>query len=297
MPLRAVTPNPTRSPWHLGGLGVRELGQRVWRKAYEDEVLGRAASLSYYFLFALFPTLLFLTALLGLLPVPDLMTTLMTYAASVLPGDTASLVARTLDEILRGASRGLLSLGALAAWWAASSGTASIATALNMAHRSADTRPWWLRRLTALFLTLVLSIFTLTALLLLVFGPRIGEMLARWVGLGPVFTLLWTVLHWPAAALLGLSGITLLYTLAPAVRPPWSLVTPGSLFAVLAWLGMSFALRTYVAYVQDYNATYGSIGGVILLMLWLYLSGVALLVGAEINVVIDRGGADGRPDA
>jgi membrane protein len=278
-------------------LGARELGQRVWRKAYEDEVLGRAASLSYYFLFAMFPTLLFLTALLGLLPGPDLMANLMGYAASVLPGDAASLVERTLNEILRGASRGLLSVGALAAWWAASSGTASIAMALNVAHRLDDRRPWWLRRLTALVLTLVLAVFTLTALLLLVFGERIGEGLARWVGLGPVFTLLWTVLHWPAAALLGLSGITLLYTLAPAVGPPWRLVTPGSLFALVAWLAMSFALRAYVAYFIDYNATYGSIGGVILLMLWLYLGGVALLVGAEINVEIDRAIAGRRPGA
>jgi membrane protein len=216
------------------------------------------------------------------------MAILMGYAGSVLPGDTASLVERTLNEILRGASRGLLSLGALAAWWAAASGTASIATALNVANGRVDRRPWWLRRLTALILTLVLAVFTLTALLLLVFGERIGEVLARWVGLGPVFTMLWTVLHWPAAALLGLSGITLLYTLGPAVRPAWSLVTPGSLFALVAWLAMSFALRTYVAYFHDYNATYGSIGGVILLMLWLYLSGVALLVGAEINVEIGR---------
>lgn len=281
-------PRQAASPWRLGGLGLRELGRRVRDKVYEDEVFGRAASLSYYFVFALFPTLLFLTALLGLLPVPDLMVTLMEYAGRVLPGDAASLVGRTLDEILRGASGELLSLGVLAALWAASSGMASIATALNVAYKVTDWRPWWQRRLTALGLTVVLSVFTLAALLLLVFGERIGEAVAQWVGLGPFFTLLWMVLHWPAAVLLVLSGIMLVYTLAPATRQRWHMVTPGSLFALVSWLGMSFGLRVYVRYFGDYNATYGSIGGVILLMLWLYLSGVTLLIGAAINAEIDR---------
>ncbi len=282
-------PIQAKSAWQLGGLGVVELSRRVSHRVYTDEVFGRAATLSYYFLFALFPTLLFLAALLGLVALPDLMDTLMAYAAGVLPGDAASLLGRTLDEVLRGASGGLVSVGALAALWAASSGTASIAIALNVAYEVTDTRSWWRRRLTALLLTVALSVFALAALLLLVFGARIGEAVADWVGLGPLFTLLWALLHWPAAALLALSGITLVYTLAPAVRPRWHLVSPGSLFALIAWLAMSFGLRIYVIYFGNYNATYGSIGGVILLMLWLYLSGVALLIGAEIDSEIAQG--------
>src|SRR2546422_371146 len=278
----------------LGGLTLWELGRRRWQEIQEDDILDRAASLSYYFLFALFPTLLFLATLLGLLPGPDLMKTLMDYVAGVLPGDAASLVHRTLDEVVRGASGGLLSLGVLAALWAASNGTASIIIALNVAYGITHQRPWWRQRLVAVALTVALSALTLTALLLLVFGERIGEAVAGWVGLGPLFTLVWNVLRWPAAIVFALTGITLVYYLAPTARHRWRWVTPGSVFALVAWLTMCVGLRLYVRYFGDYNATYGSIGGVILLMLWLYLSGVALLVGAEIDSAVERAGAAPR---
>lgn len=274
------------SPWSLGGLTLVELVRRVWPAIWKDEVTGRAASLSYYFLFALFPTLLFLAALLGLSPVPGLLDALLTFVARVLPGDAASLVRRTLAEVLKGASGGLLSIGALTALWAASSGTASIMTALNVVYHVVDHRPWWRRRFIAVLLTLALSVFTLTGLLLLVFGERIGEALADRMGFGPLFTLIWNSLRSPAAALLVLAGITLVYALAPAARRRWRWASPGALFALLTWLATSFGLRLYVAYFGNYNATYGSIGGVIVLMLWLYLSGVALLVGAEIDAAV-----------
>jgi len=265
-----------------------ELTRRVWSSIKEDAVMERAASLSYYFLFALFPTLLFLTALLGLLPVPGLWDTLMTYAAQVLPGDAATLVNRTVSEVVRGASGGLLSVGVLAALWGASNGMASIVIALNVAYDIDDVRPWWLRRLIALMLTIAFSVFTLVALLLLVFGERIGEAVATWFGFGQAFAVAWNVLEWPVVGVLVLTGITLVYHLAPAIRRRWQAFTPGSVFALLAWLTTSFGLRIYLKYFGDYNAMYGPIGGVIILMLWLYLSGVALLAGAEINSVIER---------
>ncbi len=181
------------------------------------------------------------------------------------------------------------------ALWVASSGMLSIVTALNVAYRVGVSRPWWKSRLVALGLTIGFSLFTLTALLLLVFGGRIGEAVARWVGLGPLFTLAWTLLQWPVAIVLALTGLTLVYHLAPAVGRRWHWITPGSIFALVAWLVMSSALRLYVTEFVNYNATYGSIGSVILLMLWLYASGVALLVGAEIDSVV--GEADGRDAA
>lgn len=272
----------------LGGLTLWELSRRLGQEIVQDDILDRAASLSYYFLFALFPSLLFLTALLGLLPGANLMQTLMDYAASVLPGDAASLVHRTLDEVVAGASRGLVSVGVLVALWAASSGTVSIITALNVVYGITTRRPWWRQRLVALALTLALSVLTLAGLLLFVFGERIGEAVATWVGLGHVFTVVWNVLRWPAAVLFVLTGITFVYYLAPTARHRWRWITPGSVFALVAWLTMSMALRLYVGYFGGYNATYGSIGGVILLLLWLYLSGVALLVGAEIDSTVER---------
>ena len=245
----------------------------MFRRVCEDEILDRAAGLSYYFVFALLPTLLFLTALVGLLPLPDLMSRLLDYADRMLPGDAASLLRKTLAEVVSGASGGLLSIGVFVALWVASSGMLSIVTALNVAYRVGVSRPWWKSRLVALGLTIGFSLFTLTALLLLVFGGRIGEAVARWVGLGPLFTLAWTLLQWPVAIVLALTGLTLVYHLAPAVGRRWHWITPGSIFALVAWLVMSSALRLYVTEFVNYNATYGSIGSVILLMLWLYASG------------------------
>ena len=148
----------------------------------------------------------------------------------------------------------------------------------------------------AIALTIALSVFTLGALLLLVFGERIGEAVAFALGLGRLFDIAWNVLQWPAAGLLVLTGITLVYYAAPPGRRRWHWVTPGSVFALMAWLAMSGGLRVYVRYFGNYNATYGSIGGVILLMLWFYVSAVVLLVGAEINSEIEHAAAQRGAD-
>jgi membrane protein len=294
-PLRRTRPRRGRtaaSPWALGGLSLRGLVARVYQKSWQDDMFDHAAELSYYVAFALLPTLLFLTALLGLVPVPDLMPQLMSYADRVLPGDAASLIKKTLAEVVRGASGGLVSVGALAALVGASSGMLSVMKALNVAYGIKDDRSWWRKRLIAIELTLTFTLFALTALLLLVFGARLGEAIGAFVRLGPSFTLAWKLAQLPVVILLLLTGLTLVYYLAPATDRVWSWITPGSAFAVVAWLLMSLGLRFYVGYFDSYNATYGSIGGLILLMLWLYWSGVALLVGAEIDSTIEQVGAE-----
>jgi len=283
---------PPASPWALGGLSFRALGTRVYQKLWQDDILDRAAELSYYFAFALVPTLLFLTALLGLLPVPDLMPQLMGWADRVLPGDVASLIKKTLAEVVRGASGGLVSVGALTALIGASSGMLSIMKGLNSAYAVLDHRTWWQKRLISIGLTIVFSLFTLSALLVLVFGVRLGETIADFLGMGPRFTLAWKLAQLPVVMVLLLTGLTLVYYLAPAMERVWWWVTPGSAFAVVSWLLMSLGLRFYVGYFDYYNATYGSIGGLILLMLWLYCSGVALLLGAEIDSTIEQAGTE-----
>jgi membrane protein len=281
----------TPSPWNLGGLSVRELGLRVWHEFSKDEVADRAAALAYYFLFALFPTMLFLTSLLGLLPLDGLMERLLAYANQTLPRDAASIVTHTLGEIQAEARGGLLSIGALAALWAASAGMASMMNALNVAYDVEDPRPWWRRRLVAILLTVGFSVFILGALVLMVFGPPIGQGLAARLGLGPQFTTVWNVVSLPVVVFFVLLGVALVYYFAPATEQHWRWVTPGSAVALVLWLAMSLGLRWYVANFADYSATYGSIGGVILLMLWLYLTGLALLVGAEINAEIEHAAA------
>jgi membrane protein len=279
------------SPWRLGGLTVGEVARRVWRSIEKDEISDRAAALSYYLLFSLFPALLFLTALLGLLPIPDLMDRFMAYFAEALPEDAASVVRKTLTEVVRGAHGGLLSIGMLAALWAGSNGMGSVMTALNVAYHVSETRPWWRRRFIAMALTLGFALFILSALVLLVFGPRLGSMVAAWFGRGTHFEAVWNVVNIPVVAVFVLVGIALVYYLAPDVEQRWRWVTPGSVVALVLWLGMSFGLRLYVTHLANYNATYGSIGGVILLMLWLYLTGFALLLGAEVNSEIEAAAA------
>jgi membrane protein len=274
------------SPWRLGGLGLRGLTTRVWQEIGDDEIVDRAAALSYYFVFALFPMLLFLAALLGMVPDARLMDQLMGYLAGALPPDAASLTSRVLNEIVSGAHGGLVSVGALAALWAASAGMDSIRTALNAAYDVVDPRPWWKRRLMAIGLTIVFAGFTLTGLILLVLGPEITDTIARSVGLGAIFTAIWNTIRWPVALILALVGVGLVYYLAPAVRQRWYWVTPGSAVAVAGWLLASSGLRLYVTRFADFNATYGSIGGAMLLLLWLYMTGLMLLVGAEVNAEI-----------
>ncbi|HWC04806.1 MAG TPA: YihY/virulence factor BrkB family protein [Methylomirabilota bacterium] len=280
------------SPWTLGGLSVRQLAARVWAEVSKDELTDRAAALSYYFVFALFPTLLFLTTLVGLFPERDLMERLMAPAEDLLPPDAASLLRRTLREVQRGAGGGLLSVGAAVALWGASRGMVSIITALNVVYGVTNPRPWWRRQLVAVALTGMFSVLALGALLSLVFGERIGRAAAVWAGLGSAFTAVWGLLQWPLGLLLILTGIDLVYHLAPAVRQRWYWLTPGSAFAGFLWAVVSIGLRVYVSEFANYNATYGSIGGVILLLLWLYLSGMALLIGGEINSVIARAAAE-----
>ena len=251
------------SPWKLGGLSVAELGRRVWHEIGKDEITDRAAALGYYFLFALFPALLFLTSLLGMLPVTGLMERLIAYADRALPGDAGRIVGQTLAEIQAGARGGLLSFGVLAALWAGSNGMASVMTALNAAYGVDDARPWWKRRLLSIVLTFGFALFIVAALVLVVFGPQIAETVANGLGLGRVFALAWSLLNLPVVVVFVLLGIALVYYFAPAAKQHWRWVTPGSVVGLVLWLGMSYGLRFYVANFADYGATYGSIGGVL----------------------------------
>ena len=273
----------TRDPRWLGGLSVLELARRVWGELTKDEVSDRAAALSYYFLFALFPALLFLTALLGYLPVAGLQERLLAYAHEVLPSDAASTLERTLDEIVSVRRGGLLSIGVLAALWASSNGMASVMNTMNKVWDVKEQRSWWRKRLLAVGLTIAFAAFIIGALTLLVFGRVIGAGIANTLGFGEIFTVVWNVVSVPIVIGCALLGIQLVYYFAPAGKRQWRWITPGAGLALVAWLAMSLGLRYWVANFANYSATYGSIGGVILLMLWLYLTSYVLLVGAEVD--------------
>ena len=276
-------------PWNLGGLSFLELGRRLWRESQKDELLGRAAQLSYYALLALFPALIFLTALMGLFSVENFMPELMSYLRNVLPADALSMVQRFLTQVAEGSGANILSIGALGALWASSSGVTAIMDALNVVFDvKEDRRPFWRVRLTAIVLTIGLAGFVILSLALVLYGPTIGRWIADLMGFGVAFTWLWNVLQWPVIVGLMLIVVAAIYHICPDRRyKRWHWVTPGSLFAVLMWLLVSLGFKAYVDNFGDYNKVYGSIAGVIVLMLWFYWSGMVLLLGGEINSEIE----------
>jgi len=287
------------SLWQLGGLNWKELAKRVWSETNDDDVFGRAAQLSYYFLLALFPLLLFVTALLGQFADAgsELRENLLSLLGSVVPPEAGDLIHETIDKVEEGSGGGKLSFGILATFWAASNGMTAICQTLNVAYEVEETRPWWKVRLIALGLTLALAIFILSALTLTLFGHAIADYVAASFSFGQVFTWSWKILQWPLVLIFVVVAFGLIYYLAPNVRQrSWHWVSPGAAVAVLLWLLVSFAFRTYLSYFNSYNATYGSLGAVIILMLWFYLTGAAILIGGEVNSEIELAAAEAGED-
>ena len=282
------------NPGTLGGLSVMELGRRLWRESLQDELLGRAAQLAYYALLALFPALIFLTALMGLFSVERFMPELMSYLRDVIPADALMMVQRFLTQVAEGSGANILSLGALGALWASSSGVTAIMDALNVVFGvKEDRRPFWRVRLTAILLTIALAGFVILSLGLVLYGPTIGRWVADQMGYGIAFTWIWNVLQWPIIAGFMLIVVSAIYHICPDRQVKrWRWITPGSLFAVVMWLLVSLGFKAYVDNFGNYNKVYGSIAGVIVLMLWFYWSGMVLLLGGEINAEIEKAEAE-----
>jgi membrane protein len=289
------------SLWKLGGLGWKELGKRVWSEIQEDNVFGRAAELSYYFLLALFPFLIFITSTIGLVLGSGTGTrhTLFDYLGRIMPPSAFQLLDNTMQEVSAASSGGKLSFGILAALWAASNGMTAITQTLNTAYDLKESRSWWKQRLVAIGLTIALSILIILALVLIVAGGRIAEGLASAYGLGPTFPIAWKIIQWPVVLACMILAFALIYYLAPDFREQsWAWLTPGAAIGVVLWLLVSIAFRVYLNFFDSYSATYGSLGAVIILMLWLYFTGTAVLIGGEINSEIENAAAkQGEPDA
>jgi membrane protein len=267
-----------------------ELGKRVYAEVMDDDVLGRSAQLSYYFLLALFPALLFLTSLLGYLACEngELRQGLFNYLAAVLPGEASKLVSDTVTDVTQSSGGGKLSFGILATFWAASNGMGAISESLNAAYDLKESRPWWKVRLTAVGLTLALTFLIVTALVLVLYGHDIADAVAGWVGLGSAFATAWKILQWPLVLVFVLLAFGLIYYFGPdAHQQDWKWITPGAAIGVLLWLLVSFAFKAYLSFFNSYSATYGTLGAVIILMLWFYFTGAAILIGGETNSEIE----------
>jgi membrane protein len=274
---------------------------RVWARAEEDEILGRAAQLSYYFLLALFPLLLFLLTLFGYMngAGSHLRHKLITYLANVMPGAALQLVVVTIDQVTDARGGGKLSFGLLAALWAASSGLNALAQALNAAYDVPETRPWWKVRLISIALTVALAVLIISALLIVLYGGQLGNFLATFVHEDEAFQVGWKILQWPITLAFVFIAFSLIYQFAPNVsarrrgkRLPKDdlrrrLLSPGVVVAIVLWLLVSLGFRLYLHFFNSYSATYGSLGALIVLMLWFYLTGAAILLGAEINCELE----------
>jgi membrane protein len=270
-----------------------ELIKRTIKDANADNVLGLAAQLAYYFLLALVPAIVCVVALTSVVP-PQTIERMLQSIGTIVPGAMVDILRDQLNSLRQGESGGVISFGLLMALWSSSAALVAVTDALNRAYDIEEGRPWWKVRLLAIGLTIGLAVFVVSAFTLVVAGPELAEVIASRIGLDDAFTVTWKVVQWPIAFALVALGIGLIYYFAPDADQDWIWITPGSVLATLLWLLASVAFRLYVTNVTDYNATYGSLGGVIVLMLWFYLSGLAILTGAELNAEIEHASPYGK---
>ena len=255
-----------------------------------DDALGLAAQLAYYLILALFPFILVLVSLMGLLGSPELASTVLDYFQRVMPQQVYELIETYTEGIISGREKSptLLSFGILFTLWSASGAFAALINALNRAYDVQETRPFWKVRGIAILMTLGLSVLILVGVLLLVVGEPIGRAVADVFGLGGLFELVWNIARWPVALYFMVFTVALLYYFAPDVEQPFRWITPGGLIGVLLWVLASVAFSFYVNNFGSYNKTYGSIGVVIVLLLYLYISSLTILFGAELNATLIR---------
>jgi membrane protein len=285
------------TPWRFATLGLAELLGRVWRRVREDRIADQSAKLSFYFLLSIFPFLFFLTSVLGLALQKDEAARAKLYGliSTVMPASAWELVDATLSEISQGAGGLQLSVALLATVWTASRGTAALIEGLNVAYEVRDYRRWWKRNLLAIGITLGLAAVTAVALPLMIYGGRAAAWVAGYFGLGGVIAIAWVVVERALALALVLGAFNLLYIVGPNVKNRrWHWLMPGTVAGVSLWLLSSYLFAVYLRFFDRYSVTYGSIGAVVVMMLWFYLSGIAILVGGEINSEIEKAEREGE---
>ena len=270
------------------------LAKRTLKEAYVDDVPSLAAQQAYYFFFALFPALLALIAFASFFPIANLVDEIVRMLRNVAPGDVVSIVGEQMRKISESDSGGILTFAFLFTVWSSSNALLSMVTTLNAAYGVRDSRPWWKTRLIAIVLTVGLALFILVSMTLIIAGPPLATRLAEQVGLGDAFKWLWYFVQWPLVFMLVATAIALVYYYAPDVKQDWVWITPGSVMATLMWIGASVGLREYLARFGNYNETYGAIGAVMVLMLWFYVSGLVILLGAELNAELEHASPYGK---
>jgi membrane protein len=272
----------------------RELIRRTIKDSIADDALGLAAQLAYYCFLALFPTLLALVALASFFPLHSFTDDLVGALAPIAPTAVLQILQDQLTKLSNGDHAGIFSFGVLMAVWSSSAAMVSIIDAMNRAYDITEGRPWWKVRITAILLTVGLSFFILTSFTLVLAGPQIADYLGSHLGFAPEFTIAWKILQWPIAFVLVSTGFGLVYYCAPDAQQDWSWITPGAVIATVLWILFSLAFRFYVVNFGDYEEAYGTLGAIILTLLWFYITGLVMVIGAELNAEIEHASPWGK---
>ncbi len=261
--------------------------QNALCRAYQDLVrhhtLQVAAALSYFFVLSVFPALIFLSAILGLLPLGDLFNHVLAFMSGLLPQETMRIVYSVLHDVLSAHRGTWLSFGMLGIIWTASSSFAAVIEALDIAYDVGDNRPYWKTRLLAVGLAAICGGLLLTALAVMIVGPRFGDWLAAHLDLSSVFAAVWPALRWGVAISFTVLAVEVIYFLGPNVKQRFAATLPGAILSVIVWNGLSYLLGIYFAHWANFSRTYGTLAGFVAFMTWLYWTSFALLVGAELN--------------
>jgi membrane protein len=263
-------------------IDYKDFFKRLWDKISDDDILGNAAQVAFYFSFALFPLMLFLMSVLGIVlsDKAEMQNKLFQMLADIMPGSAFELVKNTLDEVTANASGSKITLGIATTLWAASAGVDNVRGTLNEVYNLKETRSWLRAKSTSLLLTLGIGVLILIAIAIVVYGSRI-------VPTDPFYIA--EIGQWVAIICLLLLAFALLYNFGPNHEAfQWKWITPGSVIGVLLWVILSMGFRLYLQYFNSYSKTYGSLGAMIILQLWLYLMALVILLGGAVNAILDE---------
>ncbi len=278
--------------------------KKVYAEAMQEDIVSNAAQVAFYFIFALFPLLLFLLSLFGLVlnSAENFRQELFVYLREVMPGSAITLIEQTLSEVVQQSSGGKLTFGFLLALWSASAGIDSVRIVLNDVYDLEETRSWWRYKIVSVLLTLGLTILVIFVIGTIFYGSQFLTSVFASAGMETVAPYIANALSFILIIAAMLLAFAFLYAFAPNHTPfSWKYITPGAVTAVVLWLLFSFGFRIYLAYFDSYAKTYGSLGAIIILLLWLYLTALVILIGGVINSVTDKiaagkGDEAGKPD-
>lgn len=275
-------------------VSLRELATRTFKEIQDDDVLGMAAQLAYYFFLGLFPALLFVAAVASFFPVANLTDEMIRWLGPVAPPSVIDILTSELVRLSDSRDGGLLTLGIIGALWSSSAGVVAIISTMNRAYDVEEGRPWWKVRLTAIGLTFALALFILVSFAAIMLGSDLFLSIGQTLGFDTQVAFAWRIVRFPLAFILVATAMALVFYFGPDVEQDFVWITPGSIVATALWVVVSLGFSVYVSRFTDYTGTYGAIGGVIVLMLWFYLSGVAILIGAELNSEIEHASPEGK---